>query len=114
VTRALTIRLSPPEHLLVSNRLEFRDRLRRAFELGARLLVVDFAETPYADSSGLGMLLAEKRAANRVGRDLVLENVGGELADMMRITRLDVAFGSVDEDAGWTAPGDMVIPGDGA
>src|SRR5215212_9939355 len=89
--------------LTVSTRLAFRQRLLDQLERGERKLLVDFRETAYIDSSGLGVLVSAAKKARERGGDLRLANLSLDLKELFRLTKLDALFtleGGWDDEEG--------------
>jgi anti-sigma B factor antagonist len=80
------------EQLVVSNRHEFKQAILDAVEQGARLVLVDFANAGYIDSSGLGALVSLSRRLREVGGDLRLIGLNDDLRALFELTRLDALF----------------------
>jgi anti-sigma B factor antagonist len=80
------------EQLVVSNRHEFKQAILEAVEQGARLVLVDFANAGYIDSSGLGALVSLSRRLREVGGDLRLIGLNDDLRALFELTRLDALF----------------------
>lgn len=52
------------------------------------LLVLDFENVGFMDSSGVGLILGRMRAVSAVGGQLLIKNAHGEIADMIRLSGL--------------------------
>ena len=52
-------------------------------------LVLDLAEVPFVDSSGLGLLIATHERANRAGVDMAIAGAGPEIQRVFHIAGLD-------------------------
>jgi anti-sigma B factor antagonist len=68
---------------------ELREAIGRAFEYGAKTLVVDCAELTFIDSSGLGALVEGHTRAEMVEADFVLRNPSDFVMRLLRTTGLD-------------------------
>lgn len=69
---------------------EFKSQLRGYFEQGDLVVIVDLSNVRFIDSSGLGALVASlKTVANG---DLVVCGMGGVVASMFKLTRMDKVF----------------------
>jgi anti-anti-sigma factor len=53
------------------------------------LLIVDFAEVPYMDSAGLGLLMNGHVSAENSGRKFVLANVNERVGALFSMTKVD-------------------------
>ena len=78
--------------LVVTNRQEFKQAILDAVEQGARLVVVDFTNSGYIDSSGLGALVSLSRRLRESGGDLRLVGLNEDLRTLFELTRLDALF----------------------
>jgi anti-sigma B factor antagonist len=78
--------------LVVTNRQEFKQAILDAVEQGARLVVVDFTNSGYIDSSGLGALVSLSRRLREAGGDLRLVGLNDDLRTLFELTRLDALF----------------------
>ncbi len=86
--------------LIVANRHELKQLVTDAVEQGARKFVVDFSDTGYIDSSGLGVLVSLSRKLRDEGGDLRLAGLNADLVSLFELTKLDGLFNitdSVDE-----------------
>ena len=52
------------------------------------LLVLDMENVGFMDSSGVGLILGRMRAVNDVGGEILIKNVRGEIAEMIRLSGL--------------------------
>jgi anti-anti-sigma factor len=71
-------------------------RLTGAISDGRIRIVVDLAEVPFIDSTGLGVLISGLKAARRVGGDLRLAAPGPQVRKLLRLTTLDRVFAVQD------------------
>ncbi len=78
--------------LVVTNRHEFKQAVLDEVERGARLVIVDFAASPYIDSSGLGALVSLGKRLRELGGDLRLAGLNDDLRTLFELTRLDALF----------------------
>jgi anti-sigma B factor antagonist len=82
--------------LVVGNRNELKEHLQRMLEKGERRFLIDFAETGYIDSSGLGALVALARKVREEGGDLRLSGLNEDLRSLFELTKLDTLFTITD------------------
>lgn len=82
--------------LVVGNRRELRQKVLEALESGARKFVIDFGETSYIDSSGLGVLVHLSKKIREQGGDLRIANLNEDLRNLFELTRLDTVFQIAD------------------
>jgi anti-anti-sigma factor len=91
-----------PEHSVTLMRLQGRldaaaapgllARLTGAIAEGTTQFVVDLAEVPFIDSTGLGALVSGLKAARRVEGDLRLATPSPQVRKLLRLTTLDRVF----------------------
>ncbi len=78
--------------LVVGNRQEFKQSVLDEVERGARHILVDFSETGYVDSSGLGALVSLNKRLREVGGELRLAALNDDMRTLFELTRLDTLF----------------------
>lgn len=78
--------------LVVTNRQDFKQAILDSIEQGIRIVIVDFTDAGYIDSSGLGALVSLSRRLRDVGGDLRLIGLNDDLRSLFELTRLDVLF----------------------
>lgn len=78
--------------LVVGNRQEFKQSVLDEVERGARRILVDFSETGYVDSSGLGALVSLNKRLREVGGELRLAALNDDMRTLFELTRLDTLF----------------------
>lgn len=78
--------------LIVSNRHELKERVTEAVEFGTRKVLVDFTDTGYIDSSGLGALVSLAKKLREVGGELRLAGLNEDLRTLFELTKLDTLF----------------------
>jgi anti-sigma B factor antagonist len=78
--------------LVVGNRQEFKQTVLDEVERGARRILVDFTETGYVDSSGLGALVSLNKRLREVGGELRLAALNEDMRTLFELTRLDTLF----------------------
>lgn len=52
------------------------------------LLVLDFENVGFMDSSGIGLILGRMRAVQAVGGEILIKNASREIADVIKISGL--------------------------
>ena len=77
------------ENLARDNRHVLRQNALDALADGERELVVDFTQSPYVDSCGLGVLVTISKRCREVGGTLRLRNLNEELRTLLELTKLD-------------------------
>jgi anti-sigma B factor antagonist len=78
--------------LVVGNRNELKDLMQRNIEAGERRFVLDFGDTGYIDSSGLGALVSIARKVREEGGDIRLSGLNDDLRSLFELTKLDTLF----------------------
>lgn len=78
--------------LIVGNRQALKDRVIEELDDGARKFLVDFEETGYIDSSGLGVLVSLSKKIREKGGELRLANLNEDLRTLFELTKLDTLF----------------------
>ncbi len=78
--------------LVVTNRQELKQLVLDELERGARLFVIDFSDTSYIDSSGLGALVSLKKRIEEVGGELRISSMNEDVRTLFELTRLDTLF----------------------
>jgi len=59
---------------------------------GQASFVIDFAETAFIDSTGLGAVIAGLKAARQAGGDLKIAGVTGQVEVVLQLTNLNRVF----------------------
>lgn len=78
--------------LIVGNRQELKQKVLEELEGGARKFVIDFADTGYIDSSGLGVLVSLSKKIREQGGELRLASLNEDLRTLFELTKLDTLF----------------------
>jgi anti-sigma B factor antagonist len=84
--------------LIAGNRQLLRDAVTSEIERGGRSFVIDFAETGYIDSAGLGALVSLSKRIREASASLRLTNLNDDLRTLFELTRLDSLFVLEDGD----------------
>ena len=82
--------------LIVGNRQELKQKVLEELEGGERKFVVDFTETGYIDSSGLGVLVSLSKKIREQGGELRLSSLNEDLRTLFELTKLDTLFKIAD------------------
>jgi len=78
-----------------------RKKVNDLIEAGARKLLIDFAEVPYIDSTGLGFLAGARATAQSAGMSLVLSSLNQHVKKILDDVQLTQFFVILkDESAG--------------
>ena len=78
--------------LIVGNRHDLKAKVMESMEAGEPKFVVDFVDTGYIDSSGLGVLVSLAKKIREAGGDLVLAGLNEDLRSLFELTKLDTLF----------------------
>lgn len=82
--------------LIVGNRQELKQQVLERLEGGDRKFVIDFANTGYIDSSGLGVLVSLSKKIREQGGELRLSSLNEDLRTLFELTKLDTLFRIAD------------------
>jgi anti-sigma B factor antagonist len=75
-----------------------RDKVRSLLQQGRGQIVINLADVPYMDSSGLGTLVSAFATVSRQGGALKLLNLTRRLQDLLIITKLLNVFDTFDDE----------------
>lgn len=78
--------------LIVGNRHELKQKVIEALDGGERKVLVDFTNTGYIDSSGLGALVSLSKKMRDTGGELRLAGLNEDLRTLFELTKLDTLF----------------------
>lgn len=78
--------------LIVGNRQELKQKVLDDLEKGERKFLIDFAQTGYIDSSGLGVLVSLSKKIREHGGELRLADLNDDLQTLFELTKLDTLF----------------------
>ena len=79
-------------HRSVGKRQELKQRVLDELEKGERKFLIDFSQTGYIDSSGLGVLVSLSKKIREQGGELRLANLNDDLKTLFELTKLDTLF----------------------
>jgi anti-sigma B factor antagonist len=82
--------------LTLSTIFGFQNELR---SMTPQVLILDFSETPYMDSAGLGLVMNSYVSALDHGRKLLLAGVNERVSELFKMTRVQgvlVSFATVE------------------
>lgn len=82
--------------LIVGNRQELKQKVLEHLEGGDRKFVIDFSNTGYIDSSGLGVLVSLSKKIREQGGELRLSSLNEDLRTLFELTKLDTLFRIAD------------------
>ena len=83
--------------LIVGNRQELKQQVLEQLEGGDQKFVIDFANTGYIDSSGLGVLVSLSKKIREQGGELRLSSLNEDLRTLFELTKLDTLFRITDD-----------------
>lgn len=78
--------------LIVGNRHELKKKVLEALDGGERRFVIDFSDTGYIDSSGLGVLVSLAKKVHEADGSLRLAGLNDDLRTLFELTKLDTLF----------------------
>ena len=78
--------------LIVGNRQLLKQQVLEQLEEGGRKFVVDFSNTDYIDSSGLGVLVTRSKKIREKGGEISLSSLSKDLRTLFELTKLDTLF----------------------
>ncbi|MEX0979830.1 MAG: STAS domain-containing protein [Gemmatimonadota bacterium] len=78
--------------LIVGNRQELKQKVLEELERGERKFLIDFANTGYIDSSGLGVLVSLSKKIREQEGELRLSGLNEDLRTLFELTKLDTLF----------------------
>lgn len=78
--------------LIVGNRQELKKEVLGQLEGGERKFLIDFSQTGYIDSSGLGVLVSLSKKIREQGGELRLASLNEDLRTLFELTKLDTLF----------------------
>ncbi|MDX2232175.1 MAG: sugar transferase [Leptolyngbyaceae cyanobacterium bins.349] len=89
-----TCRISIPSVFTVKKALEFKQSFQQACQDNPDLtqVALDFSETKFMDSSGIGALVATRKLAQKQGFELILQNVSQQVLTALSLADLDKFF----------------------
>ncbi len=88
--------ISVEGQLIVANRQELKQQVLETLDSGDRKFVIDFSETGYIDSSGLGVLVSVSKKIREAGGELRLSGLNEDLRMLFELTKLDTLFSISD------------------
>ena len=78
--------------LIAGNRQQLRDAVLPEIDRGARNFVIDFTDTGYIDSAGLGALVSLSKRIREADGTLRLTTLNEDLRTLFELTKLDTLF----------------------
>lgn len=71
---------------------EFRQNISDILEIGARIVLVDFKDVTFMDSSGLGALVLAFKTLRAADTQLVLCSINEQVRILFELTNMDKVF----------------------
>ncbi|MDJ0733121.1 MAG: STAS domain-containing protein [Nostocaceae cyanobacterium] len=71
---------------------EFRDKINEFIESGIKIVLVDFEDVTFMDSSGLGALVLAFKALRAADRKLFICSVNEQVRILLELTGMDKVF----------------------
>ena len=90
--------IEPKGRLTVETEADFVGAVRRLLDAGRIRLVLNLADVPYIDSSGLGAIAHTYTSAWRRGGELKLLNVKARNRQVLKVTKLLTVFEVFDSE----------------
>lgn len=89
-----TCRIYIPSVFTVKKALEFKQNFQQTCQSNPDLtqVALDFSETKFMDSSGIGALVASRKMAQKQGFELILQNVSQQVLTALSLADLDQFF----------------------
>lgn len=85
--------------LTVGNRERFKQVVLERVAAGERKFLMDFGESSYIDSTGLGALVSLSRKIREAGGQMRLTGLNEDLRTLFELTKLDTVFDLADSRA---------------
>ncbi|MEE8550534.1 MAG: STAS domain-containing protein [Gemmatimonadota bacterium] len=82
--------------LIVGNRQELKQVILEQLDAGSRKFLMDFQNTAYIDSSGLGVLVGLSKKIREKGGELRLAGLNEDLRMLFDLTKLNTLFQIAD------------------
>ncbi|MBE9166294.1 STAS domain-containing protein [Pleurocapsales cyanobacterium LEGE 06147] len=78
---------------------EFRQKISETIKSGAKVILVDFSDVTFMDSSGLGALVFSLKTVRAAGAQLFLCSINEQIKMLFELTSLDSIFNIVTDRA---------------
>lgn len=78
---------------------EFRQKINETLERGAKVILVDFSEVTFMDSSGLGTLVFSLKTVRAAGAQFFLCSINDQIKMLFELTSMDRVFNIVSDRA---------------
>lgn len=84
------------DQLIVGTRQQLKQKILDELRDGGLKFVIDFSETGYIDSSGLGLLVTLSKKISETGGSLRLAALNQDLMSLFELTKLDTLLAIFD------------------
>ena len=71
---------------------DFRDNIDRSIKNGAAIILVDFKDVTFMDSSGLGLLVLSLKTVRKAGSKIFLCSINEQVKMLFELTSMDGVF----------------------
>lgn len=71
---------------------DFRDNINRSIENGVQIILVDFTNVTFMDSSGLGTLVLSLKTVRNAGIKMLLCSINEQVRMLFELTSMDSVF----------------------
>ncbi len=87
------VRIIEPKGILDGTKAtDFRDNIDRSIENGVQIILVDFTDVTFMDSSGLGTLVLSLKTARNAGIKMFLCSINEQVKMLFELTSMDSVF----------------------
>lgn len=91
------VQIIEPEGILDSTKTEdFHHQLDKSIEVGAQIVLIDFKNVTFMDSSGLGALVKALKIANAADVQLFLCSINEQIKILFELTNMESYFNICD------------------
>ena len=88
-----TIKVITPEGILDGTKaIDFRSKIDRSVKEGAEIILVDFKDVTFMDSSGLGALVLALKTVRGAGAKMFLCSINEQIKMLFELTSMDRVF----------------------
>jgi anti-sigma B factor antagonist len=88
-----TIKVIAPQGILDSTKAtDFRSQIDRSLNEGAKIILVDFSDVTFMDSSGLGALVLALKTIRGAGLKMFICSINEQVKMLFELTSMDRVF----------------------
>jgi anti-sigma B factor antagonist len=88
-----TIKVITPQGILDSTKAtDFRSQIDRSLNEGAKIILVDFSDVTFMDSSGLGALVLALKSIRGAGLKMFICSINEQVKMLFELTSMDRVF----------------------